>query len=232
MLVDAEFDHRCNTPSDMVGHMETLKALASKVDHVTEFGQNQANSTWAFLAARPRVLRSYDLKAIADQQSLKDAADEASVDYRLIQANVLEVEIDPTDLLMVDSWHHYWQLRAELSLHASKVRQFLVFHDTESNGSAWKDSTTGAELQGILPAIVGLVEQGEWKCIDRYTRSCGLMVLQRKRPPEPRTIDNDAVRKAKALARAAFDGQGQWRGLSEQAVRDALSEDGGRNAER
>jgi hypothetical protein len=44
--------------------------------------------------------------------------------------NVLEVEIEETELLFIDTYHYYAQLKKELKLHAGKISRYIAFHDT------------------------------------------------------------------------------------------------------
>ena len=84
-------------------------------------------------------------------------------------------------------WHSYKQLRAELKLHASKVRKYIIFHDTtsygtidetnyESLGPEWK-----AEGIGIWKAVEEFLnENSEWNLIKRYTNNNGLTIIGKK----------------------------------------------------
>jgi hypothetical protein len=44
--------------------------------------------------------------------------------------NTLEVDIDETDMLFIDTLHNGDQLEKELERSASKVKKFIAFHDT------------------------------------------------------------------------------------------------------
>lgn len=50
--------------------------------------------------------------------------------FCFIQASTLDIEIDETDLLFIDTQHTYAQLIAELRKHHSKVRRWIALHDT------------------------------------------------------------------------------------------------------
>ena len=82
-----------------------------------------------------------------------------NVEY--IKADVKEIEIEETDLLFIDTWHCYDQLKAELRIHSSKAKKYIAFHDTHSYGM--KDEGTNTGL-GLLPAIIEfMVENPKWK---------------------------------------------------------------------
>jgi len=124
------------TPSDINEHIPTLIKYGSECEHITEMGVRWILSTWAFLGSSPKILKSYDIQDPSNWgASIKDAYDTAAaygINFSFTQANVLDIEIEETDLLFLDTWHAYKQLKSELELHASKVRKYIIFHDTTS----------------------------------------------------------------------------------------------------
>ena len=44
------------------------------------------------------------------------------------------IDVGPTDLLFVDTWHVYAQLKRELDTHGHHVRKYIVLHDTTLDG--------------------------------------------------------------------------------------------------
>ena len=108
IIFDQEFRIARDTPSDINEHMEVLKSLADEVEHVTEMGTRTGVSTRAFLASDV-TLRAYDLFLDGRVQELFKLAQTEGKDAEYIQANVLDVEIDETDLLFIDTWHCYAQ---------------------------------------------------------------------------------------------------------------------------
>jgi hypothetical protein len=109
---------------------------------------------------------------------LETAARGAGIDFQFRQCNVLEVDIEPTDLLFIDTWHVEEQMREELRRHADKVRRFLVMHDTETFGLYGETVGCG----GIWPAISDYMrEHPEWRLLAHFTHSHGLTVFERVR---------------------------------------------------
>ena len=88
--------------------------------------------------------------------------------------------------MFIDTWHAYKQLKAELSLHASKVKKYICFHDTTSYanfdesgyevlGDNWK-----AEGIGIWKAIEEFLEtHPEWELEKRFTNNNGFTIIKR-----------------------------------------------------
>jgi len=186
--------------SDISEHLPILKDYASRCWHVTEMGVRQVVSTWAFLAGKPSTIRSYDMTH-PRKLSAGDVFDEAvkaakdhNIDWRFIEQDVLEADIAQTDLLFIDTWHVYKQLRAELKLHSPKVNKWIILHDTTAR--AYSDETgydqvygekfanpTPGKPQGIglWPAVEEFLRanQGSWKILERFTNCQGLTILER-----------------------------------------------------
>ncbi len=94
--------------------------------------------------------------------------------FRFHQADVLQVEIEETDLLVIDTWHVYKQLQEELRLHARKVWKYLVLHDTTTYGE--RGETEGH--RGLWPAVEEFLAQGTFRLKERYHNNNGLTVLE------------------------------------------------------
>ena len=177
-----------NTPSDINEHIPTLIKYGSECEHITEMGVRWVVSTWAFLGSAPKTLKSYDIQHPStwnvDIQDVYDTSEYYEVDFSFTQANVLDIEIEETDLLFLDTWHAYKQLKAELELHASKVRKYIIFHDTTSFATCDEKSyeSLGEEWigdqKGIWLAIEEFLQHNpEWKLIERFENNNGLTII-------------------------------------------------------
>src|SRR5205085_2957781 len=119
-------------PSDIHEHCPTLLALARECRHVTEMGTRTGNSTTAFLFAQPDKLVCYDLQEYRQIDRLRALA--GRTEFVFHRADVLQISIEETDLLFIDTWHVYEQLKEEFRLHADKARKYIVLHDTSTFG--------------------------------------------------------------------------------------------------
>ena len=173
-MIEDAYKIRCEKTTDINEHLPVLRKLASQVDHVTEFGVREGNSTIAFAAANPSRLISYDIEQIPADLEAQIAAFLPRFSFSFIRADVLTVEIEPTDLLFIDSFHTYAHLKKELELHANKVRKYIVFHDTESFGMQGEDGST----PGLNAAINEFVLEEGWT-MNHYANNNGLTVLTR-----------------------------------------------------
>jgi cephalosporin hydroxylase len=174
MSLDEIYEENCRGPSDIHVLLPTLYAYARKISHVTEFGVRSGCSTSAFLAARPKRFVAYDLFRSHEVDLLMEAAETPFVFH---QANVLEVDIEPTDLLFIDTDHTFDQLDAELRRHASQVSHYIIMHDTV--GFDTYDVYSGKEGLGRAWREF-LQRESSWSIDFHDERSSGLTVLAKK----------------------------------------------------
>jgi hypothetical protein len=163
-----------STPSTINEHIETLMQLASECNHVTEFGVQYVVSTWAFLFGCKGKVVSYDRKTTRNIYVAQRICKEEHIDWTFIQANDLEIEIEPTDMLFIDTFHNGEHLQKELDLHADKARKYIVFHDTVTYGQHGRLGRLG-----LWPVVMKFIEKGVWKIKKHYTNCHGLTVLER-----------------------------------------------------
>ena len=126
------------------------------------------------------------------------------LDYRVLQATVPSHEDHSsdlacapieTDLLFIDTWHVYAQLKRELAHWHSSVKKYILIHDTtvdewygesvRGNADSQRQSReTGFPVEeirkGLWPAIVEFLRvHPEWKLTERLMNNNGLTVLSR-----------------------------------------------------
>jgi hypothetical protein len=191
MTLEEKYKHLVKTESDINEHLPTLKKYAEECEHVTEMGVRWIVSTYAFLVAKPKKMFSIDIQHPlnwgASIEQVEEYAKEIGCQYKFWQTNNLEIEIEETDLLFIDTWHSYKQLKAELDLHASKVKKYIILHDTVLFGD--KDELNSynefgwyneLDKKGLTPAINEFLEEHkEWNTHKVYTNNNGLTILKR-----------------------------------------------------
>jgi hypothetical protein len=182
---ELEYKKACETFSDISENLPILFNLAKECKHVTEMGVRTGVSTRAFLNT-DTILRSYDLYIDDEVNDLFNKAKQFGKDVNYIQANVLDIEIEETDLLFIDTWHCYDQLKQELKIHPQKVRKYIAFHDTHTfgiDGEPYSITTENGYKEkpiGLLPAIIEfLIENPEWRFKIHKTNNNGLTVIER-----------------------------------------------------
>jgi hypothetical protein len=187
-LFSEEYKKLCDTSSDINEHLPTLYNLAKECGHVTEMGVRDGKSTTAFLHSGVS-LRSYDLYIDKSVSPLFVIAKSNGKDVQYIKGDSTEVDIEETDMLFIDTWHCYPQIKKELERHHNKVSKYLVFHDTHTYGvigerySGSKEDILTDVIDnplGILPGIIEFtIENKEWSFYKHYTNNNGLTVLKR-----------------------------------------------------
>lgn len=161
------FHQAVEKESDIHEHLETLRTYALRCNHVTEFGVREGESTKAFLSA-PVTLRSYDLYKSNYVDNLFRIAKEADKDVKYIIDDVTRIDIESTDLLFIDTYHLYDQLKAELARHGNNARKYIIFHDTKNAQSE------------LAPAILEfMADNPHWQIELNKINNNGLLVLKR-----------------------------------------------------
>lgn len=175
--IDIYFEHHRTTPSDINEHMSALKEYAQKCDHITEMGVRGVVSTWAFLAARPKKLVSVDIQPCGIGQAAAHAKNEGIIfEFRLASTVDSNFSIEETDLLFIDTWHVYPQLKTEFEMHSGKARKYIILHDTTTFGETGENHP-----RGLWPAVAEfLQEHSEWELHKRFTHNNGLTILSRR----------------------------------------------------
>ena len=171
------YERLCNTPSDINEHLPTLMKYASECKHITEMGVRYIVSTYALLMGKPERMISYDIN-MCHWEPVRNLVKE-NTDFHFAIGNTLEIEIEPTELLFIDTLHNYIQLKKELELHAGKVSKYIIFHDTTSCENVG-ESYSGKTERGIWPAIQEFLQSNpQWKMKERFTNNNGLTIIKK-----------------------------------------------------
>ena len=176
MDLEETYNFTKREPSDISQHLPKLREYAEKCEHITEFGFRWGCSTYAFLAARPKRLVSYDIVAHEATGNVARLAKENGISFDFFHQDVLKVEIEETDLLFIDTEHSKEQCEQELALHAGKVRKYLIFHDTATYWEKWD-----RDDNGLRYAIEPFMEKHpEWNQVYRAENNNGLLILEKQ----------------------------------------------------
>lgn len=171
------YNRFCNTPSDINEHLPILKQYASDCEHVTEMGVRYIVSTYALLMGKPKKMISYDIMD-CNWQPLRELVKDHT-DFSFLIGDTLKIDIEPTDLLFIDTLHNYNQLSKELKRHADKVKKYIVFHDTtsfENVGESYK----GTRELGIWSAIQEFLQlNSQWVLKERFINNNGLTIIEK-----------------------------------------------------
>lgn len=190
--INEKYHQNCNINSDINEHLPTLFRYANECEHITEMGVRWVSSTWPFLLSNPKKMISYDIVMNEAINEVIKLSNEYNINYTFIESDVLTIDIEPTELLFVDTLHTYNQLYNELLKHSDKVSKYIILHDTISFGD--RDETIYQHASDIVKNIktekVGLSlaiedflsdDKGKnWEIKEIFTNNNGLTILKRK----------------------------------------------------
>ena len=198
-MLEHKYVEKCNTRSDINEHLPTLREYASKCSSVVECGVRTIVSSYAFatgLKNNPNNMFTLIDPYKSDQiGTFLNMCKAEGVNATFLEESDLKCSLVETDLLFIDTWHIYGQLKRELAYWNSSVKKYIIMHDTtvdEWQGETIRCGSNGIKeaaesgfprseiMRGLWPAVEEfLVEHPEWKIEKRYTNNNGLTILCR-----------------------------------------------------
>lgn len=207
--IDAISKKEILTNSQMSEYITVLAEYAKGCDHITEMGVAIVCSTWAWLSARPKRLVSVDIDHLCPVDEVREAAKRIGVDFEFVAGDtnhgvtaelnkhcpwlnneehrgewnagkpIPYYDCEPTDLLFIDTYHHYASLAREFELHAPKARKYIILHDTVTFGRRGE----GDDHKGLMAAVEEfLAVNPQWVTEKEYTSAPGLYIMKRVGP--------------------------------------------------
>ncbi len=189
----------CQQPSDIHEHLPVLEQLAQECSSIVELGVRDMVSTWGILkglSANPHHPLSYlgiDLMhpPLEKLRLAEEIAEAHHISFQFWKANVMDIDIEPVDLLFIDTLHTYCQLTFELEKFSPKVRKYIAMHDTSAPWGEMDDSDyqgnyseypshINRDKRGLWPAVVDFLKQHpEWTLLERRLNNHGFTILKR-----------------------------------------------------
>ena len=174
MDFEKEYQDACARDTDMHEHLPWISELVADCKHTTELGVGHAQSTRGFLR-HDNEHHSYEFQPYDTTIEYFKNAKNAGRNVTLHISDTRTIEIAETDVMLVDSYHSYEQVKTELELHANKVRKYILFHDTSTFG----DRGQGGEA-GVWPAIEEFLDKNtNWVLVERRTNNNGMTLIKR-----------------------------------------------------
>lgn len=202
-LIENNYRDTLYRSCDIQPYQEMLSRYAMDCNSVTEMGIGPLhlglNSTWCLLHGLLKSKGSNDNKKyiaidLIDENTnilnAKEISESVGINFEFIVSNTIEIEIDKTDLLFIDTDHRYQHLMKELELHNENVSKYIIIHDTSGKYENWEDWPFDHENRGELknnpnkyglwPCVVDFIDQNpNWKLLERGQEGNGMTVLQR-----------------------------------------------------
>ena len=199
---------KCNESSDINQHLPTLYRYAKECTHITECGVRGICSSYAFgHALEGRIgtsLIQIDPVSSPLQSEFSKLCGSCGIRNVFYEQSDLECPIEDTELLFIDTWHVYGQIKRELAKYSAVCSKYIIMHDTtvdEIDGETVRQygynyqhaysvatemaAQTGIPREEILKGMWWGIQEflaanPEWYIKDRYFNNNGLMVLARR----------------------------------------------------
>jgi len=153
-------------------HDEIVR-LMEKCETYKELGVKQGTTLAAVLLQKPKSVIGIDrsLKDYSPCKALFEKyATDNDIDFKVIEDDSCSFRATATDcdLLFIDTWHVYSQLKKELNAHYSFVNKYIVMHDTHSKPELGK-------------AIEEFLNSGKkWRLYKVNNKNVGYTVLEKE----------------------------------------------------
>lgn len=195
------YEKLIKTPSDINEHLETLFEYATKCDSIIETGVRGCVSSWALIYGllnnnnlTKKILLN-DIEKCNIEELLEFTKNlDIIINYEWI--NNLNLVIDENyDMVFIDTWHVYGQIKRELNKFSKITNKYIIMHDTTVDeiygetircgmNAVQQSEISGIPIEeinlGIWPAIEEfLLENKNWIIEKRYTNNNGLTILKR-----------------------------------------------------
>jgi hypothetical protein len=187
-------------PSDINEHLPLLRELARQCSSVTEIGGRGMVSTWSILQGLSESLhpkRSYygigfECPSRENLVLAKALAEANGTSFQYINENDMKLDIEPVDMLFIDSLHTYAHLTYELEKFSPKVNMYIALHDTSEPWGDRDDTEYHGDYseypkeidrtkKGLWPAVMDFLHSHpEWQLQERRLNNHGFTVLRRK----------------------------------------------------
>ncbi len=193
------YEDHCREYSDIYEHLPILRRLANECQSVAEIGIRSMVSTWAILqglSENNSADRSYlgiDL-IYPPEQNFKLAqklSTENNISFKFLAANDMSINLNPVDMLFIDSLHTYCHLTYELETFSTQVQKYIAMHDTSAPWGNIEDSTYHGNYseypaeydrskRGLWPAVEDFLKRHpEWTLQERRFNNHGFTILRR-----------------------------------------------------
>lgn len=153
---------------------DAIQKYMKNCESYKELGTHQGATAAAACLMKPRSVELVDIsleKYSKSKHLFEDFCAKHSIN--LVTKEISSVDknsVSPCDMLLIDSYHHPNHLTKELSVHASYVRKYMIFHDTSIINGKQNDSLFRV-LQNFTSGIT------PWIIAHRDTRNVGYTVL-------------------------------------------------------
>ena len=200
-LVKQKYNYLCNTSCDINEHLPTLYKYATECESIIELGVRGCISSWAFtygLLNNNSINKSLLLNDIesCDIGELLNTTKNLNMNIKYEWINDLNLDIKSNvDLVFIDTWHIYGQLKRELNKFSVITNKYIIMHDTTVDelygetircnmNAVLQSQQTGFPIEEIICGLGKAIDEfltnnTNWKLAEKYTNNNGLTILER-----------------------------------------------------
>ena len=196
-----------DTVSNVNEHIPVLAEYAEKCTSIAELGVDKMTTTWAFMKGlrfNKKKKKQIICVDIAGKPSSFDRMGDIGTKNRItmefIESDSTLVTLPKSDLLYIDTAHHYALLTKELERHHGNISKYIIVHNTEIDGKYGElvrmcyytdinqvcqahNYDVNDVVKGLQPAIMEFLEKHqEWKVEKHLPNNNGLTILARTPP--------------------------------------------------
>lgn len=201
MTVTEKYRQLCLIHTNINEQLPNIRYYAAKCSHVTECGACGVMSSYALAkglltsdSATKKIVQ-IDVQRDPTIDVFTEDCKNEGIDHVFFKESDLTCPIEKTDLLFIDTWHVYAQLKKELERWHKYVGKYIVIHNTTIDEDVGESVRVGHDIdalatqtgyevadikRGLWPAIEEfLAAHSEWVVKERVTYNNGLTVLER-----------------------------------------------------
>lgn len=206
--------YRQNNDRDAPTHLPKISQLAKECSYVTEIGVKSMALSWGILkglsesqSQQPNYLGiGINAKGFLKELLLaRSLCQKSGIDFSFWPANDLYIQIEPTDMLVLNTFHTYCHLTYELESFTKNVGRYIcIFYSYETEDACNDPKYLGdyseypskydKTKKGVWPAIKEFLDKHpEWALQERLNGNVKLTILKRCSDNDLNSRMNDPV---------------------------------------
>tara|TARA_Y100000004_G_scaffold120489_1_gene135427 strand:- start:209 stop:784 length:576 start_codon:yes stop_codon:yes gene_type:complete len=141
-----------------------------------ELGVHQGGTAAAAMLCNPKQICLIDMDMSRYKRFLMPIAEEyctknnIKLDLRQVDSTGFG-SINPTDMLVIDSYHHPNHMTKELEVHGKNVSKYIIAHDTSI--------INGRPNDALFHVLAKFADENKWEIVEREHRNVGYTVLKK-----------------------------------------------------
>ena len=200
--LNIKFNILVKTESDINQHLEVLSDYAEKCESIFETGVRGVISSWALLKGLNssksdcKYFLMNDIEE-CDVSEINKISSKLGIKIEWVWKNNLDLDLNKNfDLIFIDTWHVYGQLKRELKKFSLLCNKYIILHDTTLDGvngetirNGWDSKKQSIESgytieeieKGLWPAVEEFIDNNsDWVILEKFTHNNGLTILGRR----------------------------------------------------